>query len=160
MAAAVLPPYGAPEGPKLGTDELVAAFLSGAGRGFSEHLHVEGDALLSERSMHVAVRLAPGVVLLRNDVPRAARTAVERVLEAAGARRVESDSAFGAIAALQVTGLRGASWDLWGEDDAAALEAVRKGAAGDDPIPAVASDLAPGMTLEDLIDPEPPERSR
>jgi hypothetical protein len=160
MAGAVLPPYGAPEGPEFEPDELIGAFASGERRGFSRDLHVEDDVLLADRSLPVAVRLAPGVVLLRRDAPDAARQAVERVLGAVGARRIESDSAFGAIAALQVTGLRAATWDLWGEDERSALEAVRKAAAGDDPIAAVAGDLAPGMTLEDLIDPQPPQRGR
>lgn len=160
MAGAVLPPYGEPEGPELESGELIEAFLCGAQRGFSQDLHVEDDVLLADRSVHLAVRLAPGVLLLRSDAAREQITTLENALAAAGARRIETDSAFGAIAALQITGLRGASWDLWGDDELGALEAVRKKAAGDDPIAAVAGDLAPGMTLEDLIDPEPPERGR
>lgn len=154
----MLPPYGEPTGPRLPLPELIDAFVSGARSGSSEEAHIEDAQLLAERMTVVAVRVCPRVLLVRVDIPHTAareKTSLEDHLTANGFRNVEPDARLGDIAAIQIAGIRGGVWDLWGEDAAAAHRELERAVLADDfaafggGTPAPAEGV--GMTLDELL---------
>ncbi|MFN2388214.1 MAG: hypothetical protein ABR575_01205 [Actinomycetota bacterium] len=107
----------------------------------------------------LGVRLGSRSLLLRCDVDPAlahVKGRVETLLHDRGLDLVEPDARLGDIAAIQVAGIRGAMWDLWGDDRGRAVDDLNRAALGDDADPGAApgptSDLAPGMSLDDLLD--------
>lgn len=155
MPPEILPPAADPEGPELAFAALVDSFLAGARAGYSEALHIEDELLLLDRMIPLAVRLGGRSLLVRADVRGGSvetKRRLEEHLRAEALRLIEAEAALGDIAAIQKTGIRGGVWDLWGEDDESALDALRRAAAGDDPLAFEAiGDLAPGMTLDELL---------
>ncbi len=139
-----LPPYGVPLGPA--TDD--GTVLSGFARhdpvpGHSKHLHVEGEALLVDGDVPIALRLRPGVVLARTDLPEdleAFAPRVAEVLAGAGMELLDEATLLAAPVAMQVLGLRLSSWDLWGEDIDVAFAALRAAAVGEQALPRDAAD--------------------
>lgn len=159
MPGAILPPFASPSGPELSFEALVESFLQGARTGFSADLHIEGDTLLAQRMFTFGARLASGSVLLRADVPGdllELKERFEQELRSGGLRAVEPDARLGDVAAIQVTGIRGAAWDLWGQDPSEAHKAMERVVLGDDGIAidlveGPVEDTGVGMTLEDLL---------
>lgn len=159
MPGVVLPPYASPTGPELSREKLIGAFLDGARTGFSADLHIEDQMLLAERMIPLGVRVGRRSLLLRADVapPMAdLKRAVEEYLQAKGLRLLDADTRLGDIAAIQTIGVRGAAWDLWGEDRAEADRDLEKAALGEDAAMVDTSSSGPGdagigMTLEELL---------
>ena len=141
-------------------EAVIDAFVDGARSGFSDDIHIEDDMLLAERMIPFGVRLGPSSLLLREDVPSTVstmRAAVEKHLETRSFTKLEPDARLGDIAAIQVTGIRGGVWDLWGQDPDVARQDLERAARGDDGIPleftdAAGQDLGTGMTLDELLD--------
>lgn len=165
MAGVVQPPYGSPTGPELSFQEVVSAFLEGRRHGFCPELHIEDDMLLAERMVPCGVRIGTSSLLLRVDVPPSAGPilrAVAEHLRESGLEVVDPDADLGDVAAIQVTGVRGGCWDLWGDIADAAREALRRAALGGEEIgldmEETRPDAAPGMTLEELLGDGPPPR--
>ncbi len=160
MPGAVLPPYGSPSGPELSLDGVIDAFLEGARSGFSEKVHIEDDMLLADRMVAVGVRLGPRSVLIRDDIPlevTKTREAVEALLTDRGLTKLEPDARLGDVAAIQVTGVRGGVWDLWGDDAERARRDLERAAVGGDNVALQFSegpghDWGAGMTLDELLD--------
>lgn len=163
MPGALLPPYAEPVGPELPPEGVADAFLEGRRSGFSADLHIEGDTLLAQRGIAFAARLGDRSFLVRADVPPnlvELRQWLEEHLRSRALALLEPDCRLGDIAAIQVTGIRGAVWDLWGAEAEQALQDLKKAVLGPDASPAETSvtfsgsdqeDSGIGMTLEDLI---------
>ena len=162
MPGAILPPYAEPTGPELPRDQVVDAFVEGRRSGFSAQLHIEGDTLLADRMVTLGARVGSRSLLVRADVPQdlfELKKWLEEYLMSKGLLQIEPDSRLGDIAAIQVTGIRGASWDLWGDDAAGATADLEKAVLGTDATPEAMGlsfsddkeDSGIGMTLEDLI---------
>lgn len=141
---------------------MVAGFVAGATAGFCDELHIEERLLFFQRMTLIAVLVEPRTLLIKNEeaaeIDRCG-TRVQEVLERHDLKLVDGDTALGDIAAIQLAGIRGSTWDLWGRDRSSALQALRSTVAGDDlepSAPGIAPDMAVGMTLEELIDRKPP----
>ncbi len=133
-AEGLLPPFAQPTGPRVTDASVVRAFARSETTGHSRRLHTEATVLLADRADAVALRLAPGAVLVRADAPPHAATVVpvvEQALTAAGLARIDERTLLGVPVALQLDGLRLSEWDLWGDDIDAAFAALRAVAAGD-----------------------------
>lgn len=163
MPGALLPPYAEPTGPELPPEGVIDAFLDGRRSGFSADLHIEGDTLMADRGFAFGARVGNRSLLVRADIPAdlvELRHWLEEHLRSRGLRAVEVDSRLGDIAAIQVTGIRGGVWDLWGDDAGMARQDLEKTVLGPDATPEGLSvsftqgpeeDSGIGMTLEDLI---------
>jgi hypothetical protein len=128
-----LPPYVEPRGPAGGDHDVVRAFVRAELAPFSDRFHVEGPALIAGRDVPAALRLGPGSVLVRVDLPDdllPAKTVVEEVLAQEGMELLDTETLFAAPVAVQMVGLRLSSWDLWGSDIEAAFAALRRAAQG------------------------------
>ena len=160
MPGAVRPPYGSPSGPELSLEGVVDAFLEGARSGFSEQTHIEEEMLLADRMVTLGVRLGARSLLVRDDIPpsiSSTRQAVENVLEQRGLSKIEPDARLGDVAAIQVTGVRGGVWDLWGEDAGQARRDLERAAVGGETVALQLTegpghDWGAGMTLDELLD--------
>lgn len=136
MIEGLPPPYGQPEGPVQGRDELVEGFLEGQSRGSADIFSVEGE-LLSGRDAALAIRVpAAGtrVSLVRNDCPdeaAEAREALTGLLHGAGLQCVEELAVLGHVVGIEVAGLRGSEWDLWADDADAGRAALATRALGE-----------------------------
>lgn len=160
MPGVVLPPFAAPTGPELSREKLLDAWLEGARTGFSAELHIEDRVLLVDRSVPFGGRLGLRSVLIRTHMPGGLgeiKTAVEDHLRARGLECLEPEARLAEIAGIQVTGVRGALWDLWGDDRARAQEDLQRAALGDDILAVqessigTAGDAGVGMTLDELL---------
>jgi hypothetical protein len=130
----LLPPFVEPTGPLVSDEDVVRAFARGEPAGYSAWFHVERPALLADRDVPAALRISPGTVLVRLDLPEgleAARRSIEGVLTAEGMTLLDHDTLLGVPVALQLVGLRPSSWDLWGRDLDDAFTAMRQAAAGE-----------------------------
>lgn len=131
MPGVVRPPYGKPTGPLADNGDLIASFITGARTGYSDRFHIEEDTLLVERFVPVAIRLAPGSILIRTDYPDGGAYEFAGM---AGLAVMESEPPLATVVALQALGLPAASWDLWsshGRGEAqAALTACAAGGTG------------------------------
>lgn len=136
MIEGLPPPYGQPDGPVRGRDELVEGFLDGQSRGSADIFSVEGE-LLSGRDVALAIRVpAAGtrVALVRNDCPgeaAEAREVLTGLLHTAGMRCVEELAVLGHVVGIEVAGLRGSEWDLWADDADAGRAALATRALGE-----------------------------
>lgn len=113
--------------------------------------------LLLSRMTVFGVRLENRCLLLRRDVPAdlvETKKRVEAHLRGSGLELVQAEADLGDVAAIQIAGIRGGTWDLWGDDATSAHEALKVAVLGDDgPLEmGPVGDMAPGMTLEDLLD--------
>ncbi len=128
------PPFAPAPGPSIGDREVLACFARDEPAGHSERFYAEGPVLMAEGDLPVAIRVAPGTVLLRLDVPEslvADRDQARSGLAAAGLELLDEDTLWGLPVALQLAGLRLGSFDLWGTDIEEAFAAVRRVAVGD-----------------------------
>ena len=133
------PPYGTAPGPLVDDATVLADFALRAEAGHSSLLHVEGPTLVADGDMAAGLWIGPGVVLVRIDLPddlAEVKTSLEESLAAAGLERLDEDSLLAGPVALQELGLRLSNWDLWGTDIDVAFEALRRGAVGDQELPA------------------------
>lgn len=163
MPGALLPPYAQPSGPELPPEEVIDAFLEGRRSGFSADLHIEGDTLLAQRGFTLGARLGSGSLLVRADIPpglAGLKRWLEEHLQSKGLAALEPDARLGDVAAIQVTGIRGGVWDLWGIDAENSRQALERAVLGPDASPegmvvsfseGAEEDSGIGMTLEDLI---------
>lgn len=134
----VLPPFADPTGPRNSDELVVQSFARGLYAGHSARFHVEGIALLVDRMATAALRVGPTTILVRADLPpdlESARAEVERVLTGEGLCLLDEDTRLAAPVAIQVTGMRMSSWDLWGSDIDEAFARLRAAVIGDDPKP-------------------------
>lgn len=131
MPGVVRPPYGKPTGPLAHDRDLIASFVAGARTGYSDRFHIEEDTLLVERFVPVAIRLAPGSILIRTDYPDGG---AQEFAVRAGLALVDAEPPLATVVALQALGLPAASWNLWsshGRDQAqAALSSCAAGGSG------------------------------
>ncbi|MBA2726468.1 MAG: hypothetical protein H0U53_10800 [Actinobacteria bacterium] len=137
---------------------MIHTFLGGGNAGFSADAHIEENVLLLDRMSVIGVRLAQRCLLLRSDIRddlTAMKARIAELLRADGLNLIESQADLGDIAAIQIAGIRGGSWDLWGDDGTSSTDALKRAVLGDDgPIGRLngpTSDMGPGMTLEDLL---------
>lgn len=147
-----------------GDAELVRRFLDGATTGRVGDLEIEGDVLgvlqpPDPAPWALLVRLSPLAFLLRSDVADGARATAQgvaqRVLRETGLVHVPVEPPeLTLVAAMGPTGLRSASWDLWGWEANSALSALRASLLGD-PAGPPSGDPAVGMTLEELLGEDP-----
>ncbi|MGI8425456.1 MAG: hypothetical protein ACR2FO_01665 [Actinomycetota bacterium] len=162
MPGAILPPYAEPTGPELPRDQVIDSFIDGRRSGFSADLHIEGDTLLADRMFTFGARVGSRSILIRADVPQdllELKEWLEEHLVSKGLSEIEPDARLGDIAAIQVTGIRGAAWDLWGEDSSVAMGDLERTVLGADGSPEAMTmsfseqkeDSGIGMTLEELI---------
>lgn len=134
MADGLLPPYGEPAGPVVDDAAVLSAFARGEGTGHSEQFHTEGAVLVARRDVAAAMRIGPGSVLVRRDLPESlahVRAAVEEALAAEGMSALDQETLLAAPVAVQILGLRLSSWDLWGRDLDGAFTALRAAAVGE-----------------------------
>jgi hypothetical protein len=118
----------------MGDPALVRQFARGGATGYSGRFHVEGETLLVDRDVPAALRISPGALLVRRDLPdglEAARSTVEQALVAEGMGLLDSETLLGVPVGIQLAGLRLSSWDLWGTDLDEAFAALRRAATGD-----------------------------
>lgn len=137
---------------------MIHAFVGGEDAGFSAETHIEENMLLLERMSVIGVRLSERCLLLRSDIRDeliVMKAGIEGILDRMGLHLICPGADLGDIAAIQIAGIRGGSWDLWGEDGPSADDALKRAVLGDDgPIGlgnGPMSDMGPGMTLEDLL---------
>lgn len=112
----------------------MAGFALAEPAGHSRRFYAEGPVLMAAGDQPVAIRVAPGTVLVRIDVPDDVaryRPRVQRGLAAAGLELLDEETLWGVPVALQLAGLRLSTWDLWGTDLDQAFAAVRTVAAGE-----------------------------
>lgn len=134
MSEGVLPPYGEPSGPRLEDAAVVAAFVHGEQSGHSENFHVERSVLMAGFDLAMAMRLGPGSVLMRVDVPQAmadVKALVEQGLATEGMQRLDEATLLATPVAVQWLALRASTWDLWGRDIDQAFAALRAAAVSD-----------------------------
>lgn len=127
-------------GPPADDRSVLAAFIEGKPAGHSDMLHVEEQALVAGGDVAVALRLAPGVVLVRADVPdglTGARSEVEEALRARSWELFDEETLLAAPIAMQVLGLRVSSWDLWGCNVDEAFAVLRRCAVGEQALPPI-----------------------
>jgi len=142
---------------------VIDAFLDGLRSGFSADLHIEGDTLLAERTFTFGARVGSRSLLIRADIPQdlsALKDTVEAHLRSEGLKAIQPDCPLGDIAAIQVTGIRGGVWDLWGDDPQQAQQDLESSVLGTDGtaeamnitlVDQTAEDAGIGMTLEELV---------
>lgn len=139
-----LPPYGVPLGPATDDASVLASFAGAEeDAGHSDHFHVEGEALMVDGDVPIALRLRPGVVLARTDLPEGLEGFIAPVASAlarAGLQCLDEETLLAAPVAMQVLGLRLSTWDLWGDDIDMAFGALRAAAVGDQGMPPGAAD--------------------
>lgn len=138
MAHWPLPPYGEPPGPRVDDAEVLLGFARGRAVGHSEVFHVEGNALVAGGDVAAGLRVAAGAVLVRVDLPEdlvGHKASVEMALAAEGLTLLDEETLLAAPAAVQVLGLRGSTWDLWGTDLDEAFAALRAVAVGEQVLP-------------------------
>ncbi|MDP9073950.1 MAG: hypothetical protein M3N98_07215 [Actinomycetota bacterium] len=135
MQDQILPPLAQPTGPRYDDDAVVRAFAQGRFAGHSIRFHVEGLALMVDRTDAAALRVGPSAVLVRTDLDDAqlsARPMVEEALSVQGLVCLDRDTLLAAPIAIQVLGLRLSSWDLWGTEMEEAFASLRAGATGEE----------------------------
>ncbi len=139
-------------------DEVVLAFLDGGGPTFSNELHIEDNLLFVDRMSLFAVRIGDEALLVRRDVDTSGedlKGSVEDLLREQGLRLLEADTRLGDVVAIQMAGIRGGSWDLWGRAPERAAAELHAAVLGDDTLAAHASgplgDLGPGLSLEEIL---------
>jgi hypothetical protein len=139
-----LPPYGVPLGPTTDDGSVLCGFAAAEPvPGHSDKLHVEGEVLVVDGDVPIALRLQPDIVLARTDLPEGLEAFAARVAEAlagAGMELLDEGTLLAAPVAMQVLGLRLSSWDLWGNDLDAAFAALRAAAVGEQALPRDAAD--------------------
>ncbi len=134
MSEGLLPPYGEASGPRVEDAEVLRAFARGNDAGHSEHFHVEGSVLVTGFDLAVGMRLRPGTVLVRADLPAALaelKGSVEEVLAAEGMECLDEGTLLAEPVAVQWLALRGSTWDLWGRDIDEAFVELRSAAVSD-----------------------------
>lgn len=132
----MLPPFGKPPGHRVPDADVLMAYAHDDVAGYSARLHVEGAVLYIDALFVAALRLTPGTVLVRRDVPDDVRAMVPRIeaaLEVAGMAPLDENTLLGVPVALQMVGIRLSDWDLWGADIDVAFAALRAIATGDLP---------------------------
>ncbi|MGH9149848.1 MAG: hypothetical protein ACRD0F_05850 [Acidimicrobiales bacterium] len=136
MTGGLLPPFGEPEGPLVDDQGVLEGFLAGhPGTGHSAALHVEGETLVTATQAAAAMRLGPGTVLVRADLPDEVdphRAVIGAAMRRAGLALLDSMSTLAPAVAIQRLGLRFTAWDLWGTDLDEAFADLRAAATGDD----------------------------
>ena len=129
-----LPPYIEPRGPEGDDPAVVRAFLGGGNAPpHSARLHVEGQVLLVDRDVPLALRLSPTAALLRIDLGddmAGVRRDVAAVFAADGLTLLDEDSPLGIAVGVQLVGARASTWDLWGADIDQTFAALRQAAVG------------------------------
>jgi hypothetical protein len=135
MADGLLPPYGEPVGDRADDARVLEVYINNEpALVHSAQLHLEGATLMQGGDLAVALRIAPRTFLLRRDLPtdaEVAEKALKVALGAAGMTCLDEESPLAAAVAIQVLGLRMASWDLWGADIDEAFLELRTAAAGE-----------------------------
>jgi len=135
MTDGLLPPYGEPVGDRADDARVLQVFINDEpALAHSPLLHLEGATLVADGDVSVALRLAPRTFLFRRDLPPdvdAATRLLAEALLAAGITCLDEDSPLAAAVAIQVLGLRTASWDLWGSDIDESFAELRGAAAGE-----------------------------
>lgn len=118
---------------------------------------------MAERGFAFGARVGNRSLLVRADIPASLvelKQWLEEHLRSRGLEALELDSRLGDIAAIQVTGIRGGVWDLWGDNPDTARQDLEKAVLGPDARPedltvtfsnSSEEDTGIGMTLEDLI---------
>ena len=141
MADGLLPPFGEPSGTPADDSVVLDGFLRGEPASYySDRFHVEGAALVAHGDVAIALRLGPGALLLRRDLPEGmedVRRAVELALAGEGMALMDEETLLATPIAVQVLGLRLSTWDLWGREIEEAFVTLRSAAAGEhwDPFP-------------------------
>lgn len=128
-------PFGVPRGPEVTTPELFVRWAGGSTAGVSPEAHIEG-ALLLAGDHPLAIRVEGDAALVRDQVPgdvAALRARLERFLESEGLHLIEQDAPLGALVGIEVSGLRGDAWSLWGRDPEQGQAALVRRAAADMP---------------------------
>lgn len=130
------PPYGTPSGPELPRDQLLARYLDGGESGWCEGLRIEGTLLVGAGYAPLAIRLEPGAILVREDLPdedavRSLRDALVAALRHAGVDLVDEDATLGGVVGIEVAGIRGGIWSLWAHDPSGGQSALERRALGD-----------------------------
>ena len=128
-----LPPYNEPRGPAGGDGAVVHAFVRGDIAPHSERLHVEGEVLVVDRDVTMALRMGRRSVLLRRDLPDDAtpvRLVVESALGEEGLVLLDEENMLAMAVAVQMVGLRMSTWDIWGADIDETFAALRTAALG------------------------------
>ncbi|MGI8685688.1 MAG: hypothetical protein ACR2MO_11495 [Acidimicrobiales bacterium] len=135
MTDGLLPPYGEPVGDRADDTRVLEVFIRDEpALVHSALLHLEGATLVAGGDMSVAMRIAPHTFLLRRDLPpdvEAANRALAQALGAAGHTCLDEESPLATAVAIQVLGLRTATWDLWGADIDEAFTELRATASGE-----------------------------
>lgn len=135
MTDGLLPPYGEPVGDRADDARVLEVFVrDDPVLVHSPMLHLEGATLVADGDMAIAMRIAPRTFLLRRDLPASFGPAIRAVglaFGAAGITCLHDDSPLAAAVAIQVLGLRTATWDLWGADIDESFVELRAAAAGE-----------------------------
>ncbi len=114
---AIRPPFASPSGPRQSDDAVAAAFCRGARSGFSPRLHIEGDVLVMDRMVPVALRIGEAAVLVRVDQRPPVDVGPQLQL-------VDADPLLATAVALEVLGLPASRWHLKGNDAEGAADAL------------------------------------
>lgn len=135
MTDGLLPPYGEPVGDRVEDARVFEVFIRDEPvLVHSPLLHLEGATLVLGGDVAIAMRIAPRTFLLRCDLPpdaEPASRAAKLALGAAGCSCLDEESPLATAVAIQVLGLRTATWDLWGSDIDEAFAELRAAAAGE-----------------------------
>ena len=135
MTDGLLPPYGEPVGDRADDARVLEVYINNEpALVHSALLHLEGATLVADGDLALALRIAPRTFLLRRDLPEdadGAEQALQAALGAAGFTCLDEESPLATAVAIQVLGLRTATWDLWGADIDEAFRELRTAAAGE-----------------------------
>jgi hypothetical protein len=135
MTDGLLPPFGEPVGDRADDARVLEVYINDEPvLVHSGLLHLEGATLVASGDLAVAIRIAPRTFLLRRDVPPDAEAAIGALAAALGAVGItclDEESPLATAVAIQVLGLRTATWDLWGADIDEAFLELRTTAAGE-----------------------------
>jgi hypothetical protein len=130
------PPFGVSPGPEMEAESLLDMYVLGAPDGHASdgRLHIEGLVLMGAAFTALAIRLGQDAFLVRADVPADVvplRAELGQALIDRAIVPLEADHPLGQIVGIEVTGQRGAVWDLWGRHAVTALSALQERAAGE-----------------------------
>jgi len=135
MTDGLLPPYGEPVGDRTDDARVLEVFINDEPvLVHSALLHLEGATLVAGGDVALAMRIAPRTFLLRRDLPpdvEPANRAAQLALAAAGSACLDDESPLATAVAIQVLGLRTATWDLWGTDIDESFAELRAAASGE-----------------------------